>query len=1029
MLEFRHLNFYLLRSPLLSFDSTYAFLDLKELNEQENHLRSLYSSSKMQDALFLSSPELFRQVQKWLNAEAPISDKLLKTLYKYTVRSGTRSTPYGLFAGVSMGEILTSDKHILIKRTLQDKVRYRLDMQYFSLMVQHVAQDPAIKPLLKYSTNRTLVLQGGIYKFYQQQYNSIGNSMHFLRKIQATRVLDFILEELREERSYRDLEELLMNKGAHRQQAKRFLDTLIENGIIESELSIQITAEDFYETFVAKLKSVDLDKTYLPVFEQIGGRLKLGFNLIDLHVEIEKLIQKVIPDITAKNLIQGDLLLGTENNTISEKDINLIIRQLRDLLPLSIRSNNKDLEHFKKVFLERYDKQMIPLLQALDPDIGIGYGNHPDYIQSDNIISDIKVPKQDETNPTTKKIEDLVFDQYWCSSHQFSTREVVLDEKQIVSLGDQDTAQCIPSTFYALGNLLRDGNADTEPIFCLNACGGTSAANLLTRFWDLDEEIRRKILDIGGLEQEAFENAIVAEIVHLPEARTGNILQRPNMRKAEIALMAKCHQGTTKLDIDDLYIFMSGDNLVLWSKKLDCQIIPRLTSAHNFKAGMNIYRFLADLQNQDGHFNLKMNWGNLEKIPFLPRVRYKNIIISRAKWIIPKIPYLSSDHHLIRPVLQNIQETYQLPKLVLMSEGDNELLIDLSNPISRKVIFDKLCKQNVIVQEHIFSKFASPVKDNIYNYGNEIILPIATNKRNRELFAPPEMTSNIQREFPLGSEWVYAKIYCGPNSAEHLLKEILPKIIDTLNEMSLAQKWFFIRYMDPDHHIRLRVRAKRKQNFSDIVSVISNALSGLLKSKQIHKLQFDTYIREIERYTPENMEISEDLFHLDSQEVISIVNKYPNIADRWQPAIQGIADYLTAAGLNVTDKLQFVEKMRGIFFSEFGNNKQNDKILNLKYRTLNTTIDAILSSDRKLSTKKADVLHSIINNLRNMYSDQEQVASKSQMLIASYIHMFINRLFDSNQRKYEYASYHLLSNHYRALVARENLFVRSTHGT
>lgn len=1028
MLEFRHLNFYLLRSPLFSLDSTSEFLNLQESDEQESYLRSLYSTSKMQDALFLSSPELFRQVQKWLSTDIPLSDKLLKTLYKYTIRLGTRSTPYGLFAGISIGKILKSDKLLFLKRTKQDKVRYRLDMQYFSQLVQHISQDPAIRPLLKYSTNRTLVQQGGFYKFLQQQYNLNGNSSHYLRKIQATPVLDFVLEELKGERSYRNLEELILDKGAHSQQAKHFVNTLIENGILDSELSIQITADDFYETFLSKLKSIDLLKKYLPTFEQIGGSLKLGHSLIDVHAEIEKLTKKVFPDITSKNLIQGDLLLGVENNTIPEKDINLIIKQLKNLLPLSIRSSNKDLEHFKNVFRHRYENRMVPLLKALDPDTGIGYGNHPDYIQSDSIISDIKSSNQNHTIPNSKKVEELVFYQYVRSSNQFSPREVVLDEKDIASLGDKDTEQHIPSTFYAMGNLLHDGNPDSELMFCLHACGGTSAANLFTRFWDLDEEIRRNILDIGRFEQEAFNNAIVAEIVHLPEARTGNILQRPNMRKAEIALMAKCHQGTTKLDVDDLHIFVSGERLVLWSKELNCQIIPRLTSAHNFKTGMIIYRFLADLQNQDGHFNLKINWGNLEKSPFLPRIRYKNIIVSRAQWYIPKLQYRSLDQHLITPVLQNIQQTYCLPEMVLLSEGDNELLIDLSNPISRKVLFDKLCKQNVVLHEYIFSEFASPVKDGMYSYGNEIILPIATNKRYNEYFTPPVMAPNIQREFPLGSEWIYAKIYCGSNSAESLLKETVPQIIDILKEMSLVEKWFFIRYVDPEPHIRLRVKAKQKENFSDIVSAISNALSDLLKTQQINNLQFDTYIREIERYTPENMELSEELFHLDSQEVISIIGDHPNIADRWLPAIRGIVDYMNAAELDLTGKLQFVEKMRGMFFSEFGNDKQNDKILNLQYRKHRHKIENALSSDKTPTTKKAGTINSIIINLSNMYKDEEQVVSKKQTLIASYIHMFINRLFENNQRKYEYALYHMLSNHYRALVARKNVLQSSVQG-
>ncbi|MCT1525805.1 lantibiotic dehydratase [Sphingobacterium lactis] len=979
----------------------------------------------MQEALFLSSPELFKLVQKWLRANIPLSDKLRKTLYKYTIRLGTRSTPYGLFAGVSMGTILKSDNNTHIKRTLQDKTRYRLDMQYFSLMLQYLFKDPTIRSQLKYNVNPTILQQGNVYKFYQQQYNLQGDLKHYLRKIKSSPILDYILKVGKGDFPYNELKDLLLMKGANNSQANDFLDKLIENGILDSELSIEITGDDFYKTFLTKLKPLDKGSKYLDVFERIGSSLVSNNSLIEKHIEIENLTKGIIPNVRPKNLIQGDLLLGVEQNVISEKVVNGITKALMELLPIATQTNNEDLEKFKEAFRERYDRQMVPLLKALDPDTGIGYGKLRDYIQPDNIISDIKTVGQTPVAP--KSFEAIVFDRYLQASGKSSIREMVLSETDVASLASSNSGGSLPSTLYAMGNILYDCNPDTEPIFCLHACGGTSAANLLTRFWDLDEEIHKNIIELGKLEQEDSGNAIIAEIVHLPEARTGNILQRPSMRKAEIAVMSKCAQNVTKLDLDDLYVFVRDDKLVLWSKTLDRQVIPRLTSAHNFNTGMLIYRFLADLQSQDGNLNLKINMGNLEKSSFLPRIRYKNIILSRARWHIPKVHCRPLDHDLMKSVLHGIREEYQLPQLVLMSEGDNELLIDLSNPTSCCILFDKLCQQNVILNEYIFSDFRSPVTDGINTYANEVILPIATEREVKEAYIPPVDSPNVKREFTLGSEWVYAKIYCGPNSADDLLKEIIPSIIDTLNNSSMIQKWFFIRYKDPKHHIRLRLQAKQKENFSNIVSVISNALSDSLKTQKVHNLQFDTYIREIERYTPEHIELSEELFHWDSQDVIAIIKKFPNIEDRWHPAIRGVADYLTHSGMDITDKLHFLEEMRKMFFCEFGNNKDNDKILNLKYRRHKKLIEETLFISKTPSSGKTTTLTSIMENLWNVYEIREQALNKRQKLIASYIHMFINRLFESNQRKYEYAVYHLLSNHYRSLVARENLLERSAH--
>ena len=75
-------------------------------------------------------------------------------------------------------------------------------------------------------------------------------------------------------------------------------------------------------------------------------------------------------------------------------------------------------------------------------------------------------------------------------------------------------------------------------------------------------------------------------------------------------------------------------------------------------------------------------WHNfLEKNTFFPRILYKNIIISKARWVLNKknienfLKYYENDKLLLKKIMQ-WKKTFSVPKYVELVEGDNTLLID-----------------------------------------------------------------------------------------------------------------------------------------------------------------------------------------------------------------------------------------------------------------------------------------------------------------------------------------------------------------
>ena len=96
---------------------------------------------------------------------------------------------------------------------------------------------------------------------------------------------------------------------------------------------------------------------------------------------------------------------------------------------------------------------------------------------------------------------------------------------------------------------------ERDSIIYLSSAGGSSAANLLGRFCHSDDSLFKYVKNITENEQNNNKDIVFAEIVHLPESRTGNILLRPQLRAFEIPYLAKVSvPKENQIPLDDLYI-------------------------------------------------------------------------------------------------------------------------------------------------------------------------------------------------------------------------------------------------------------------------------------------------------------------------------------------------------------------------------------------------------------------------------------------------------------------------------------------
>src|SRR5690606_4211825 len=124
--------------------------------------------------------------------------------------------------------------------------------------------------------------------------------------------------------------------------------------------------------------------------------------------------------------------------------------------------------------------------------------------------------------------------------------------------------------------------------------------------------------------------------------------------------------------------------------------VPRLTTAHNYSFNaLPVYQFLCDLQLQGKRGGVHFDWGALKSIyKFLPRVEYKEVILSPAMWIFTEED-LSPLQTLVNKGIDSVkrfQSEWMLPRYVLFAEGDNELLIDFKNILTVEAFLNTVKK-------------------------------------------------------------------------------------------------------------------------------------------------------------------------------------------------------------------------------------------------------------------------------------------------------------------------------------------------
>jgi thiopeptide-type bacteriocin biosynthesis protein len=1007
-------------------------------------LVEIVARPEVREAIFVASPGLEASIDGWLaDPTSESGQKTEKSLVRYVSRMAARPTPFGLFAGNTVGA-LAETTHLELATRDRYRRYTRIDGDYLSNLTDALVTDPAVRQRLLYRPNSSLCQVAGRLRYAMRREGE--SRSYSLVSLEPSDYLVATLERARHGALPGDLATALCEADAEitREDADGFLAELIDSQVLVADLAPPVTGPEAVDDVIAQLAQIsdlptaETAATAVTTLRAIRATLQALDRTLGNHPAHYRAAAETLAPLPAKpeihRLFQVNLVPAAVRAELGRDVLDEIARGIDVLRRLARPRGTDDLARFRDAFIERYETREMPLAEVLDEESGIGFAaSQAPSAAASPLLEGLAFPGA--------ATEDSVA--WGARSHWLARRiaaavaagagELVLDETDLTAM-EATPPTPPPDAFQAM--VVVATAPDGELRIQLNSVGGPPGATLLGRFCHSDRAMHDAVAANLAAEEALRPDAVFAEIVHLADGRLANISARPVLRQHEIVYLGRSGAPLDRqIPITDLVVSVRDGRVVLRSLSLGREVVPRLTNAHNFTRGaLGPYRFLASLQIQDLR-PLGFTIGPLATLPFVPRIRIGRVVLREASWTLRKAelePVTTQTGAARMQALHRLRAAARLPRWVCVEDGDNVLPVDLDNVLAVDG-FAQLVKQrpSVTLTEHWPAPAELPVHGPDGRYASEVVVPFVRIAASAPQKPPPSpRTTAVRRSFGPGSEWLYAKLYTGYATSDQVLTEAIAPLVQPGPD---APAWFFLRYGDPHWHVRFRVRGEPSWLLGELLPKLTAHTRAMLDDGRLWRIQLDTYEREIERYGgTTGIELAEQLFVADSACVLDILGMLAGDAGidaRWRLALRGIDQLLDDLGFDLAGRLSLMRRTRDAFAREHRVEASVgfQRGLGDKYRKERGALEALLDRARDADSDLLPGLERLAQRSAGNAPIVAALRAAEQRgaltvplveLAPSYIHMHVNRLIRSAQRAHELVLYDLLARLYESRLAR-----------
>ena len=1061
--RFQASGFFVLRTPLLPVDellgwsrdlAAHSAADGPDLDAALGADRTALLSrllgrlkvAEIREAIFVASPTLAKRLALWMEEGDRFSDSDAQlSLLRYFIRMTSRPTPFGLFAGYSVGTTGAPTRLELPERSGYRR-RSRLDTEYLASLAVELEQSPGAREQLIFRANSSIYECAGQIRYAECRRDKRKRSYHLV----AVERNDALVQTIERARSGGTLDELaqaLVAPGVELRDARDFVSALIECGILVSDLDPAVTGPDAIEEIASTCRRVPALRGAAEAIDAVQADLRaLDSGPIGTgeggYASLSARLAQFSAEADIKHLFQVDLSKPAMACNLGGDAISELARAI-DVLHRLAPPRYGPLERFREAFARRYEEREVPLTDALDEESGIGFGDSETPLADPSpLLAGLAFAEAAGTGSRAETSQEGYLLQLLERCWRDRAVTIDLTEKDIDALATPDRPS-LPDAVAVMATLIGDADRSPQPAkprILVNSVTGPSGIRLFGRFCQADPELDRHVRAHISAEEALRPNAVFAEVVCQPQDRLGNVLARPVLREFEIPYLGRSGAPLARqIPITDLLVSVAGDRIILRSRTLQREILPRLSTAHlhSHAANPGIYRFLAALQTQSVAGGMGWNWGAFEKANFLPRVTSGRVILSRARWLVSteesKELKRLKGAALFRAV-QDIRAARRLPRWIVLVKDDNELTLDLDNVLCIDALQDML-QPGTVLTEWIGD--ACCVRGPEGSFTHEVVVPFVRrpDTANAADIAPAPLhmrsaqeTDSAVRTFFPGSEWLYVKLYGGAAAADGLLNGLVVPLVEEALRDGAAHGWFFLRYSDPEPHLRLRLRGDAQRLWTEVLPAIRMQAEPFVSDGLLRKIELGTYERELERYGGvHGIGPSEAIFQADSEAASAFVRHYPGGSGqdfRWRLALLSIDRLLGDFGIAIGDRAKLLGQIRDHFAVEMQASRPLRQSMRERLRSERGSLFDLLGQGGAKPAefvpgldaldRRSETIVPIASALRAL--DREGHLSVAELL-PSYIHMSVNRIMRTSQREHEFVLCDFLSELYRSMLA------------